>query len=105
MYDRMVRSSEDAGLREDRRALLAHARGDVLEIGAGTGLNLALYPRTGADRIVLSEPDRHMTRGRRGRVRDAPAPVEVVAASGEELPFAEASFDTVVGTLVLCSVA
>jgi SAM-dependent methyltransferase len=104
-YDRVLQASEDAGLREDRRALLAHARGDVLEIGAGTGLNLGLYPRTGVDRIVLSEPDRHMARRLRGRLAGAPAPVEVVGACGEELPFAEASFDTVVGTLVLCSVA
>jgi ubiquinone/menaquinone biosynthesis C-methylase UbiE len=103
-YDRVLQAPEDAGLREDRRALLAHARGDVLEIGAGTGLNLAHYPRSGVDRIVLSEPDPHMARRLRGRLAYAAAPVEVVGASGEELPFGEASFDTVVATLVLCSV-
>jgi ubiquinone/menaquinone biosynthesis C-methylase UbiE len=105
IYDRVLQASEDAGLRDDRRALLAHARGQVLEIGAGTGLNLAHYPRTGVDRLVLSEPDHHMARRLRGRAADAPAPVEVVTADGEELPFGEASFDTVVATLVLCSVA
>jgi ubiquinone/menaquinone biosynthesis C-methylase UbiE len=104
-YDRVLQASERAGLREDRRALLAHARGEVLEIGAGTGLNLALYPRTGVERIVVSEPDRHMARRLRGRVGGAPAPVEIVGAGGEDLPFGDASFDTVVATLLLCSVA
>jgi ubiquinone/menaquinone biosynthesis C-methylase UbiE len=104
-YDRVLEASERAGLREDRRALLAHARGEVLEIGAGTGLNLALYPRTGVERIVVSEPDRHMARRLRGRVGGAPAPVEIVGAGGEDLPFGDASFDTVVATLLLCSVA
>jgi ubiquinone/menaquinone biosynthesis C-methylase UbiE len=104
-YDHVLQASERAGLREDRRALLAHARGEVLEIGAGTGLNLALYPRTGVERIVVSEPDRHMARRLRGRVGGAPAPVEIVGAGGEDLPFGDASFDTVVATLLLCSVA
>jgi ubiquinone/menaquinone biosynthesis C-methylase UbiE len=105
VYDRALAASEEAGLREDRRALLAHARGYVLEIGAGTGLNLPLYPREGIDRIILAEPDRHMARRIRPRTGDAPAPVEIVTASGEALPFADATFDTVVATLVLCSVA
>ena len=46
LYDRMARGNEDAGLRAWRRDLLAEARGDVLELGAGTGLNLSHYPRT-----------------------------------------------------------
>ena len=44
MYDRISRGSERAGLRDERAALLAQARGNTLEIGAGTGLNLAHYP-------------------------------------------------------------
>lgn len=105
LYDRVLAASEEAGLRDDRRALLAHARGDVLEIGAGTGLNLPLYPREGVDRIVVTEPDRHMARRIGPRTQEAPAPVEVVRASGDALPFADATFDTVVATLVLCSVS
>src|SRR5215468_9632038 len=59
MYDRMLERSERAGLREWRRALLERAHGEVLELGAGTGGNLALYPK-GVTRLVLCEPDSHM---------------------------------------------
>ena len=48
LYDRAFEATEEAGLREMRRELLAGARGRVLELGAGTGLNLDLYPREGS---------------------------------------------------------
>ncbi len=83
-----------------RRELLAGVAGDVLEIGAGTGANLAHYPAA-VDHLVVTEPDRHM----RARLLErAPRELEVVDARAEKLPFADASFDVVVGTLVLCSV-
>ena len=47
LYDRGFKATEEAGLREMRRELLAGARGRVLELGAGTGVNLELYPRGG----------------------------------------------------------
>ena len=59
MYERVGKGSEDAGLREERRQLLAGADGATIEIGAGTGLNVALYPDT-VSPLVLTEPDRHM---------------------------------------------
>ncbi|HSD78941.1 MAG TPA: class I SAM-dependent methyltransferase [Solirubrobacteraceae bacterium] len=105
VYDRCTARTEDAGVRERRRGLLAEARGDVVEVGAGTGLNLPLYPRAGLVRIVAVEPDAHMARRlRRRRAGDAPAPVEVVRADGAALPFGDASFDTAVTTMVLCTV-
>jgi ubiquinone/menaquinone biosynthesis C-methylase UbiE len=103
LYDRLGAASESAGLREERRRLLARAHGEVLEIGAGTGANLALYPAV-VTRVVASEPDRHMARRLRRRARKAPVPVELLAAPAEALPVPAASFDTVVGTLVLCTV-
>ena len=103
MYDTVGKGSEEAGMREERRQLLAAAQGATIEIGAGTGLNLEHYPES-VTRLVLTEPDRHM-RVRLGRRVDAlsSAP-EVIDASAEQLPFADAMFDTAVVTLVLCSV-
>ena len=56
-YDRVFRASEKAGLSDARRKVLRGAHGTVLEIGAGTGLNLRAYPRAGIERLVLLEPD------------------------------------------------
>ncbi|MCB9751320.1 MAG: class I SAM-dependent methyltransferase [Myxococcales bacterium] len=105
IYDRFMDASERACLAEWRAELLSVAAGEVLEIGAGTGANLPLY---GADveRLVLTEPDRFMAR----KLAPKLAPVarrrrvELLSARAEALPFADASFDFVVTTLVLCSV-
>lgn len=103
MYERVGKGSEDAGLREERRQLLAGAEGATIEIGAGTGLNVALYPDT-MSRLVLTEPDRHMRARLTRRAGEARPSAEVVDAPAEQLPFPDASFDTAVVTLVLCSV-
>lgn len=104
-YDRACTHAEQAGLSVWRAQLLANIEGDVLEVGAGTGLNLPHYPQA-VTRLVLSEPDRHMRRqlGRKSVTRLG-VKVEVVPASLDGLPMADASFDAVVATLVLCSVA
>lgn len=98
LYDRMLAQTEEAGLREHRSALLAKAGGRVLEIGAGTGLNLEHYG-PGVTELVLTEPAEPMARRLRGKTDE-----EVIAAGAEQLPFPDDSFDTVVSTLVLCTV-
>lgn len=104
VYDRLTEASEAACLREWRSGLLHDLEGGVLEVGAGTGLNLPYYPRT-LDRLVLSEPDPHMRTRLAERTRGLRWDrAEVLDASLEELPLADATFDAVVGTLVLCSV-
>ena len=105
MYDRGFQGAEDAGLREMRRELLAQARGRVLELGAGTGLNLEHYPRE-IESLTMVEPDPHMTKQLREKLAQAgrSAEISVVEAPGEDLPFADDSFDTVTVTLVLCTV-
>jgi len=105
LYDRAMRGVEEAGLLEWRRALLAPLSGTVLEIGAGTGRNLALYPEA-VTTLVVTEPDRHMRSVlARHQVRTGTRRLEVVGAPAEHLPFADSTFDAAVSTLVLCSVA
>jgi ubiquinone/menaquinone biosynthesis C-methylase UbiE len=104
LYDRCFKAAEEAGLREMRREVLAGARGRVLEIGAGTGLNLELYPHEGLDSLVVTEPDPHMFKQLRERAAKVCAGAELVQAGGEDLPFDDDSFDTVTVTLVLCTV-
>jgi SAM-dependent methyltransferase len=95
-YDPVVARAERAGIADARRELLRGVRGRVLEIGAGTGLNVSHYP-AGID-VTYTEPDPYMARRLRARVAD------VVEAGAEKLPFPDDSFDSVVSTLVLCTV-
>ncbi|MCJ7670696.1 MAG: class I SAM-dependent methyltransferase [Acidimicrobiia bacterium] len=102
MYDPMMRGAERGFLGALRERLLDQAQGETLEIGAGTGLNVPRY-RT-PTRVVLTEPEAAMAARLRTRAATARVPVEIEEASAEALPFVDASFDTVVSTLVLCSV-
>jgi ubiquinone/menaquinone biosynthesis C-methylase UbiE len=102
-YDRVSKGSEEAGLREERRKLIADAAGATLEIGAGTGLNLEHYPDA-VTRLVLAEPDEHMRRRLARHVAEVRPSAEIVDAGVERLPFPDGSFDTLVVTFVLCSV-
>jgi ubiquinone/menaquinone biosynthesis C-methylase UbiE len=104
LYDRMGAASEREGLAARRRQLLAGARGRVLEVGAGTGLNLEHYPE-GVEELVLVEPEPAMIRKMERRLRELGRPARIVEAGAEALPFPDGSFDTVVCTLVLCSVS
>ncbi|HXF30130.1 MAG TPA: class I SAM-dependent methyltransferase [Solirubrobacterales bacterium] len=103
LYNPFLWGAEKLGMARRRRELLAQARGAVLEIGAGTGLNLRHYP-AGLDQLVLAEPGERM--GAHIDLDRAPAgvPVRLEQAPAEYLPFEDASFDTVVSTLVLCTV-
>ena len=102
-YDRFLSASEEAGLADRRRELLAEATGQTLELGAGTGLNLEYYPAAVGE-LVLTEPSEHMAKRLSRRGANSDRAVEIVQAPAERLPFADASFDTVVLTLVLCTV-
>ncbi len=103
VYERSIKATEDAGLREMRKDLLAEASGRVLEIGAGTGLNLGLYPEA-VEELVLVEPDPHMAKRLRPKLNDSGRQATVIEDSAERLPFEDASFDTVVATLVFCTI-
>jgi ubiquinone/menaquinone biosynthesis C-methylase UbiE len=105
-YDRITAGTERAGLGEMRRQLLASASGRVLELGAGTGHNLEHYTDAVTE-LVMTEPDPHMAsrlRERLEREGTAVGRASVIVTPAEDLPFDDGSFDTVVATLVLCTV-
>ncbi len=105
IYDRMLAGTEKAGLADMRAALLAQASGRTLELGAGTGANAAHYPAAVTE-AVFTEPDPHMARRLRDKITEsAPAfEYEVAETGAESLPFEDDSFDTVISTLVMCTV-
>jgi ubiquinone/menaquinone biosynthesis C-methylase UbiE len=102
LYDRGLRATEEGGLRQMRRELLAQASGRTVDLGAGTGVNLGLFPEAVSE-LVMVEPDPHMLKQLQAKVSGRGG-VEIVGASAQELPFADDSFGTAVFTLVLCTV-
>ena len=103
LYDAMMKGPERAGLQHWRRDLLDQARGTVLEIGVGTGANIANYPPE-VDRLIAVEPNLAMARRIDVDEFSGSGGVEVVEAYAGDLPVDDASVETVVATLVLCSV-
>jgi ubiquinone/menaquinone biosynthesis C-methylase UbiE len=102
VYDPLLGPTERRWLGEQRRRLLEQATGEVLEIGGGTGANLDHYGSV--DRLVVAEPYEPMRRRLEARARHTGRSIDVDAAPAEKLPYGDASFDTVVSTLVLCTV-
>ena len=103
VYDRLMAGTEDAGLRDARHDLVGGARGEVLEIGAGTGLNFGHYRPEQVTRVVATEPDAHMARRARAAA-SAPRFRRGLRGLRAGPAVRRASFDTVVCTLVLCTV-
>jgi ubiquinone/menaquinone biosynthesis C-methylase UbiE len=102
-YDRVMAGTEAAGLAERRRQLLSEAHGAVVEIGAGTGVNLDKYPAAVTE-LVLVEPEGPMATRLQRHLHRSGAPARIVRAPAEALPLPDASFDYAVCTLVLCTV-
>jgi SAM-dependent methyltransferase len=103
IYDPFLWAGERAGVRSLRNELLDKARGRTVEIGPGTGLNLPHYPDD-LDELVLVEPDPAMRSRLDKKLRNSRRRARLVDAPAEQLPFADASVDTVVSTFVLCTV-
>jgi ubiquinone/menaquinone biosynthesis C-methylase UbiE len=93
---------EQKGLARIRKRLILGAQGKVLEVGSGTGLNFPYYLH--AAEVIAIEPDRLMRERSLQRSSRAQVPINVIDANAEELPFGDDSFDTVVGTLILCTI-
>ena len=102
-YSWLSERLEDAGVERDRRRLVEGLHGDVVEVGAGNGLNFAYYPPE-VTRLLAVEPEPTMRRRAAEKVQAAPVDVELVDGVADALPVADGSVDAVVFSLVLCSV-
>lgn len=100
LVDKMANSSEISAL---RKQVLSTAHGDVLEIGFGSGLNLAHYPPS-VTKIIAVEPSLKARRMAQQRMERDQPPVEFVGLDGQNLPLANQSVDTVVSTFTLCTI-
>ena len=103
IYDRMMARAERSFMRAVRKEIAGGARGRVLEVGAGTGANFSYYNEH-AREIIAIEPDPYMLQRARRRAQEVGRSIDLRQAPAEELPFEDDSFDTVVSTLVMCSV-
>jgi len=102
-YDWLLRKTEQRCFGPWRQELLLQARGELLEIGAGTGANLPFYPQ-GLSGITLSEPDPQMRRRLENKLNDPSGNRLLAPWSAEQIERPDQSFDTIVSSLVLCSV-
>ena len=87
-----------------RRAVLADAVGSVLEIGFGTGLNLAYYPQGQVEKITTIDVNPGMNKLAQKRIAASSIEVDFQVLNGEKLSMADDTFDTVVSTWTLCSI-
>ena len=86
-----------------RERVIGAAEGRVLEIGAGSGLNLKLY-KSAVSEILALEPDPKLTSMAEHHANDATRPVRFLRASAEQIPLDEKSVDTIVTTWTLCTI-
>lgn len=104
-YERISRSGpENKFMQPLREEVVGQARGVVLEVGAGNGLNFAFYDPQHVERVEAVEPDSAMLRFARKRVSAARVPIAITQTPVERLPFADDAFDSALCTLVFCSV-
>ena len=101
-YDAVMSSADRVGFARRRRVLAAHARGRVLEIGAGTGLEFQHY--ASATSLVAIEPDMAMIERAKARAAVSSARIALVAADARALPFRDGTFDTAISALAFCTI-
>ena len=103
IYDIALAPSEWMGVRDQRRRLMDGLAGRVVEIGAGTGLNVPLYPAD-ADEVHAVEPDRHMVEKLRSKVEGSATQIFLHRADAHHLPFTGSVFDAAIVTFALCTI-
>ncbi len=102
IYDPVLAPFEVMGLRRWRQWAVQAAQGRVLEIGVGTGLNVRHYRNVQA--VAAIDPDGASLLHAQEKVNGNTAAIRLYQARGEELPFPDESFDSVIGTLVFCTI-
>jgi ubiquinone/menaquinone biosynthesis C-methylase UbiE len=103
IYDRIMRRGETLTMARLRGRLVAEAHGRTLEVGAGTGANLPHYSDRVAD-LILAEPFEPMRRRMERKLEQNGKSASTLDATAEAIPLEDESLDTVVSTLVLCTV-
>jgi ubiquinone/menaquinone biosynthesis C-methylase UbiE len=91
-------------IRRQREKIVPRARGKVLEVGIGTGLNMRHYDKSRVSAIVGLDPALALHRIAAKRIARAGLAVELVSFSAEKIPIEDAAFDTVVVTYTLCTI-
>ncbi|GLO65071.1 class I SAM-dependent methyltransferase [Oceanobacillus kimchii] len=102
IYDLLMRPLEQTKLKKIRKTLVSQAVGRVLEVGSGTGVNFPHY--LDATRVDAIEPNPLMKERALKRTERARIPIQTYLVKAEKLPFADNTFDTVVATLVFCTI-
>ncbi|WEG11279.1 class I SAM-dependent methyltransferase [Pullulanibacillus sp. KACC 23026] len=104
LYDTLMSPLEKkVSFKNKRKHLIERASGKVLEIGAGTGINFSSYTHD-TSLVVATDPNPEMVKKAQEKAKIALVPLEIQIARAEELPFPDHSFDTVVATLVFCTI-
>ncbi|QBD75743.1 class I SAM-dependent methyltransferase [Ktedonosporobacter rubrisoli] len=105
LYERLAnRGAMQSVLTPLRQEVVGQARGRVLEIGVGPGLNFPFYNPEHVDQVDAVEPDETMLRYAHERAEKAHVPITLLQTAAEVLPFTSETFDSAVATLVFCSV-
>lgn len=87
-----------------REKVVPCAEGTVLEIGIGTGLNMAYYDKSKVTKVIGLDPALEMHRLAKKRIADAGLDVELIGLSAEKIPLEDESLDTILVTFTLCSI-
>jgi ubiquinone/menaquinone biosynthesis C-methylase UbiE len=101
-YDTFMNPLEKKKFKQIRKDLISKAAGRVLELGSGTGVNFPLYQDV--EKVTAIEPSPHMIDKSKAKLKKTSVPIEVIKAGAEELPFEDNTFDTIVATLVFCTI-
>ncbi|UOQ93301.1 class I SAM-dependent methyltransferase [Halobacillus shinanisalinarum] len=102
IYDMAMTPLEQAKFKKVRKILVSEATGRVLEIGSGTGANFPYYKN--ATRVDAIEPNPLMRKQSFKRIKRSRATIKTYLVKAEKLPFEENTFDSVVATLVFCTI-